>query len=631
MVNYLVLLTALSLSGVSAYYSIIGLTAVFAGSFWPVVIMGSTLEFAKITSTSWLYRNWKSCPFLLKTYLTLAIIILMVISSMGIFGFLSKAHIEQNLQIQTGDVDQIQIVQTKINNEQSIIDDLNKQIAQIDAAVTKMTDKGQAQSSLQAADKQRKLRDDLTKQKGQHTSTLSEYKTEKVKLESSVKKTEAEVGPVKYIAAAIYGSSGPDTLELAVRWVIVLLVSVFDPLAVVLLLAANHGLNNKKNSLQEFNKDNILVINDQQIFNLSQTKRTVFGAIMSLINRLIKNSTINETSLLTESKIYGKKDMITTSVPMVNVALSGRVDGGLTPGLTVLAGPSKHFKSAFSLLMASAYMKQYPDSVLLFYDSEFGTPQGYFESFGIDMARVIHTPITDVEELKFDIMKQLSEITRNDKVVIVIDSVGNLASKKEVEDAENQKSVADMSRAKSLKSLFRMVTPHLTLKDIPLIVVNHTYKEIGLYPKDIVGGGTGIYYSADTIWILGRQQDKDADGIAGYHFIINVEKSRYVKEKSKIPITVSYEGGIKRWSGMLDLAIEGGYVVKPSNGWYQLVDRSTGEVVGNKMRAADIEDNKDVWKQLLSTTDFSDFIKNKYTLVGGNLLNSESDLVHDDV
>ena len=631
MVNYLALLSALCLSSVSAYYSIIGLTAVFAGSFWPVVIMGTTLEISKIVSTSWLYRNWKTCPFLLKTYLTLAIIILMVISSMGIFGFLSKAHIEQNLQIQTGDVDQIQIVQTKIDNEQSIIDDLNKQIAQIDAAVNKMTDKGQAQSSLQAADKQRKLRDDLTKQKGQHTSILSEYKTEKVKLESSVKKTEAEVGPVKYIAAAIYGSSGPDTLELAVRWVIVLLVSVFDPLAVVLLLAANHGLNNKKNSLQEFNKDNILVINDQQIFNLSQTKRTVFGAIMSLINRLIKNSTINETSLLTESKIYGKKDMITTSVPMVNVALSGRVDGGLTPGLTVLAGPSKHFKSAFSLLMASAYMKQYPDSVLLFYDSEFGTPQGYFESFGIDMARVIHTPITDVEELKFDIMKQLSEITRNDKVVIVIDSVGNLASKKEVEDAENQKSVADMSRAKSLKSLFRMVTPHLTLKDIPLIVVNHTYKEIGLYPKDIVGGGTGIYYSADTIWILGRQQDKDSDGIAGYHFIINVEKSRYVKEKSKIPITVSYEGGIKRWSGLLDLAIEGGYVVKPSNGWYQLVDRSTGEVMGNKMRAADIEDNKDVWKQLLSTTDFSDFIKNKYTLVGGNLLNSESDLVHDDV
>jgi len=346
---------------------------------------------------------------------------------------------------------------------------------------------------------------------------------------------------------------------------------------------------------------------------------------MSLIARLIKNSTIEDTSVLTDSKVYGKKDMIITNVPMVNVALSGTVDGGLTPGLTVLAGPSKHFKSAFSLLMASAYMKQYPDSVLLFYDSEFGTPQGYFKSFGIDMERVIHTPITDIEQLKFDIMKQLAEIGRDDKVVIVIDSVGNLASKKEVEDTLNEKSVADMSRAKSLKSLFRMVTPHLTLKDIPLIVVNHTYMEIGMYPKAIVGGGTGIYYSADTIWILGRQQDKDGGEINGYHFIINVEKSRYVKEKSKIPITVSYEGGIKKWSGLLDLAIEGGYVIKPSNGWYSVIDKETGEV-GPKMRAADIEDNKEVWKQLFSTTDFAKWIANKYSLVTGQLVSNEDDV-----
>jgi RecA/RadA recombinase len=344
---------------------------------------------------------------------------------------------------------------------------------------------------------------------------------------------------------------------------------------------------------------------------------------MSLIDRLIKNSTIEDTSVLTDSKVYGKKDMIQTNVPMVNVALSGRVDGGLTPGLTVLAGPSKHFKSAFSLLMASAYMKQYPDSVLLFYDSEFGTPQGYFESFDIDMDRVVHTPITDIEELKFDVMKQLAEVKREDKIVIVIDSVGNLASKKEVEDTLNEKSVADMSRAKSLKSLFRMITPHLTLKDIPLIVVNHTYMEIGMFPKAVVGGGTGIYYSADTIWILGRQQEKDGGEIAGYNFIINVEKSRYVKEKSKIPITVSYEGGIKKWSGLLDLAIEGGYVVKPSNGWYQLVDRSTGEVVGQKMRAADIEDNSTVWKDIFTKTDFATWIKNKYSLVTGALVNNE--------
>jgi len=352
---------------------------------------------------------------------------------------------------------------------------------------------------------------------------------------------------------------------------------------------------------------------------------------LSLINRLIKNSTIDQSSVLTESKIYNRKDMITTSVPMVNVALSGRIDGGLTPGLTIMAGPSKHFKSAFSLLMAGAYMKQYPESVLLFYDSEFGTPKSYFDAFNIDMDRVIHTPITDIEKLKFDIVKQLEEIGRDDKVVIVIDSVGNLASKKETDDALEGKSVADMSRAKALKSLFRMVTPHLTLKDIPLIVVNHTYKEMAMYPRDIVSGGTGIYYSADTIWILGRQQEKDGKDITGYNFVINVEKSRYVKEKSKIPITVSYEGGIKKWSGLLDLALEGGYIAKPTAQSYQFVDRTTGELTGPKLKASEIEDNGDAWKSLLSTTDFAEWIKKKYTIATGSLVSHDDEpLIEDD-
>lgn len=210
---------------------------------------------------------------------------------------------------------------------------------------------------------------------------------------------------------------------------------------------------------------------------------------MSLLDKLVKNSTIKLTAQLSESKVFGKKEMAQTPVPMVNVALSGDVDGGLSPGLVVLAGPSKHFKSAFALLMAAAYLKKYSDAILLFYDSEFGTPQAYFESFGIDMDRVVHTPITNVEELKFDIANQLDSIDKKDNVCIIIDSVGNLASKKEVEDAMNEKSVADMSRAKALKSLFRIVTPHLNLKDIPLIAVNHTYQEIGLFPKAIVSGG----------------------------------------------------------------------------------------------------------------------------------------------
>ena len=304
--------------------------------------------------------------------------------------------------------------------------------------------------------------------------------------------------------------------------------------------------------------------------------------------------------------------MTPTQVPMINVALSGSVDGGVTPGLTVLAGPSKHFKTSFALLMAGAYLKAHPDAVMLFYDSEFGSPQSYFEQFGIDTSRVLHTPITNVEELKFDMIGQLEGLDRDDKVIIVIDSIGNMASKKELEDAQNEKSVADMSRAKALKGLFRMTTPYLTMKSIPLIAVNHTYKEIGLFPRDVVGGGTGIYYSADNIWILGRQQDKKGTEIQGYHFVINVEKSRYVKEKSKIPITVSWDGGVREYSGLLDCALAGGYVTKPSNGWYAVVDKDTGEV-GPKVRY-DVTNDKSFWDPVFADTDFKEFLKKQYSI-----------------
>ena len=340
---------------------------------------------------------------------------------------------------------------------------------------------------------------------------------------------------------------------------------------------------------------------------------------MGILDKIKKNSTIKDSALLSQSKFFTKKDMIPTTIPIINVALSGRLDGGLTPGLTMWAGPSKHFKTAFSLLMAKSYLDKYEDAALLFYDSEFGTPQSYFETFGIDMERVLHTPVTDVEQLKFDIMQQLQNVERGERLMIVVDSIGNLASKKEVEDALDGKSVADMSRAKQMKSLFRMVTPHLTHKDIPMVVVNHTYKEIGMFPKDIVGGGTGSYYSADNIFILGRQQEKEGTEIVGYNFIINVEKSRYVKEKSKIPVSVSFDGGISKWSGLLDIALESGHVVKPSNGWYSKVDVDTGEVEDKKYRIKDTE-TKEFWMPLLMTKSFYDYIKNKYSIGIGDMV-----------
>jgi len=334
---------------------------------------------------------------------------------------------------------------------------------------------------------------------------------------------------------------------------------------------------------------------------------------MSIMDKLKKNSKLKHTAILSESRFFNEKDFTTTDVPMINVALSGSVDGGLSSGMIVLAGPSKHFKTSFALLMASAYLKKHKDAVMLFYDSEFGSPQAYFKQFDIDTARVLHTPIVNVEELKFDLIGQLENLDRKDNVIVVIDSIGNLASKKEMEDTINEKSVADMSRAKALKGLFRMTTPYLAMKNIPLLAVNHTYMEIGLFPKAIVGGGTGIYYSADNIWIIGRRQNKTGTEVTGYDFVVNIEKSRYVKEKSKIPVTVSWEGGVEKYSGLLEVALAAGYVGKPSNGWYCRVDRETGEIVDPKYREKDTL-TAEFWDPIFNGTDFKEFIQKQYTI-----------------
>lgn len=332
---------------------------------------------------------------------------------------------------------------------------------------------------------------------------------------------------------------------------------------------------------------------------------------MSLMHKLQKNSKIKFTERLDHSEFFKEKEVVQTDVPMLNVALSGSLDGGITAGLTVLAGPSKHFKTSFALKMASSYLAAKSDAVMLFYDSEFGSPQSYFETFGIDTSRVLHTPVSNVEELKFDLVNQLEALDKTDDVIIVIDSIGNLASKKELEDALDEKSVADMSRAKALKGLFRMVTPYLSMKNIPLLAINHTYKEIGLFPKDVVGGGTGIYYSANNIWIIGRRQNKTGQEVTGYDFVIKVEKSRFVKEQSKIPITVSWEGGIDKYSGLLEVALASGHVVKPSNGWYAKASNSD-----HKFRASQL--NADFWHDLLHDEEFVQIIEKMYQIGKSN-------------
>ena len=336
---------------------------------------------------------------------------------------------------------------------------------------------------------------------------------------------------------------------------------------------------------------------------------------MSLLDKMLKAGSVKGSSILSKSTFFNEKDPIQTELPIVNIAFSGSLKGGLIPGLTVIAGESKSFKTLLSLYCMKAYLKKYDDGIAMLYDSEYGITPEYLEGIGIDTNRVLHIPIEDVEQLKFDLTKRLNEIDKGDKVFIMIDSVGNLASRKEVEDAENEKSVADMSRAKQLKSLFRIVTPKLTGKDIPLVAINHTYKEIGLFPKNIVSGGTGIYYSANQIFIISKAQEKDGTDLAGFKFTINIEKSRYVKEKSKLPFKVLYDTGIKKWSSLFDLALESGHLTKANQGWYNKVDMDTGEIIEPKKRAKDIETDDEFFEGLVADPRFNEFVERKFKLL----------------
>jgi len=348
---------------------------------------------------------------------------------------------------------------------------------------------------------------------------------------------------------------------------------------------------------------------------------------MSLLDKMLKSGSVKSSAVLSKSAFFQEKDPIQTELPIVNIAFSGSLDGGLIPGLTVVAGESKSFKTLLGLYCMKAYLNKYKDGVALLYDSEYGITPEYLASFNIDINRVVHIPIEDVEQLKFDITKRLNEVDKGDRVFVMIDSIGNLASRKEVEDAENEKSVADMTRAKQLKSLFRIVTPKLTGKDIPCIAINHTYKEIGLFPKNIVSGGTGIYYSANQIFIISKAQEKDGKDLAGFKFTINIEKSRYVKEKAKLPFKVLYDSGIQKWSSLFELALEGGWLTVATQGWYNVVDKSTGEILGSKRRSKDIETDDEFFENLMKDQSFKLFVENKYKLTN---VNGENDDREDD-
>jgi hypothetical protein len=248
--SYFTLFVALSLSVIAAWYSIVGLTAIFAAAVVPIIIMGGALEVAKITATVWLHEHWNRARWLMRLYLTSAVIILMIITSMGIFGFLSRAHIEQSAPI--GDTAaQIEIIDEKIAIEQEVIEQYRRDLAILNQQIERFSELGAVSRGVNARAAQQAEREKIFAQIESSQQTITELRQQRAPLTADIRKIETEVGPIKYIAALIYGDN-PDQnlLEKAVRWMIILLVAVFDPLAIMLVLAATESLkwNREKNA-----------------------------------------------------------------------------------------------------------------------------------------------------------------------------------------------------------------------------------------------------------------------------------------------------------------------------------------------------------------------------------------------
>lgn len=337
----------------------------------------------------------------------------------------------------------------------------------------------------------------------------------------------------------------------------------------------------------------------------------------SLAERLLGSGAKDiSSSVLMESEYYQSFETIPTQLPAYNIILSGDMKGGISPGITIVSGESGTGKTLFCWMAAKTFMDKYPEGMVLYYDTEFGALKSYFETMDIDMDRVIHIPVYNIEQWKFDMVSRFEEMQPSDKVFVLVDSLGLMASKKEVEDAENEKSAADMTRAKAIRSAFRITLPHINIKGIHLFAINHSYDEMGsMYPQKILGGGKAVKLVANNVLMFSKSKEREGTDLVGFNINITSFKSRFVKENSKVSILLKFDGGFDQFTGIVDLAVAAGCIVKPNAQFYQFVD-DTGEILyeGKKFRLKEIE-NAQYLVPIMRTDKFKNYVRETYQLV----------------
>lgn len=348
----------------------------------------------------------------------------------------------------------------------------------------------------------------------------------------------------------------------------------------------------------------------------------------SLMERMLKTAKKHspEAEVLSKTTLLDKDIIASTGIPLLNIAWTGRPDGGIHSGSKQLVGESRTFKTMFGLVDVKAYLDKFEDAICIFGDSEFGANQKYWDAVGIDMDRVVHVPITSVEQMQIVFMQMLNDANRGDHIIFFIDSISQLPSNKEVNDAIKGEDKQDMTRARALNSFWRTVTIQLNMKNLLMVWINSFYDEIGNeYAEPNLKGGKQGFLSCDLIWFITRSQVKNdsTKELLGWNFNIGIMKGRFVKEKSKLPVTVLYDGGIDPWSGLLEIARTLGYVDMPSSGWYVRTAKGGFDPEKEKKYQKRQMDG-DFWYPLLENPQFSDDIHKMYGVSTGAVMPADT-------
>jgi len=248
MINYLAAFAALCVAGVAAFYSIVGLSTIFSGAFWPVVIMASVLEFAKIITALYVHLRWSDINKAFKAYLSFAVLVLMLITSLGIFGFLSKAHIDSTTVISNNDVE-VSLIEKQIESEEKVIQYVDSQFELLDNAYEQWIEKGYITRALNERETQKEDRTELATQQKEAAASLKELTIQRSELQRAAIAQQSEIGPIKYIAEIVYGNDSEENIDDAARLLIILLIFAFDPLAILLLLSSTAVIYKEDNYL----------------------------------------------------------------------------------------------------------------------------------------------------------------------------------------------------------------------------------------------------------------------------------------------------------------------------------------------------------------------------------------------